>query len=414
MSSEFRKQFWQPPRAHGEVIEDRRVSFLELFYDLVYVVVIARAAHTLAEDITWRTVAEFAVIFGMIWVAWLNGTLYYDLHGREDGRTRTYVFLQMLMLSLLAVFTGDAAGEGGAAFAAIYTGFLMLLTLFWYSVRRQDSDEYRPVTARYLSAMVAAVVVVGFSIFMPDESRLYIWGAFVLLWLVAAVLTARGSELRFELGVTSTHSTVERFGLFTIIVLGEVVVGVVEGLSNSSRGPLAIVTGMLGLMVGFAYWWTYFDFVGQRMPAEGARKLTRWMMGHLPMAMAIAASGAAMVSLIEHATDTRSPAATAWLLAASVSLGLVALVALMKTLADYDRLPSLYRAVTISILIAAVAALVVGWIRPAPWLLTLMLLAILVAVWVSGVNRWLNLANPSDGRADAGRSEALPNDQAGG
>ena len=48
----FKSRFWQPPRAHGDVIEDRTVSFLELFYDLIYVVVIARAAHTLAGHLT--------------------------------------------------------------------------------------------------------------------------------------------------------------------------------------------------------------------------------------------------------------------------------------------------------------------------------------------------------------------------
>ena len=53
----FRRYFWKPPRAHGDVIEDRSVSFLELFYDLVSVVVIARAAHTLAEHVLWRGVA---------------------------------------------------------------------------------------------------------------------------------------------------------------------------------------------------------------------------------------------------------------------------------------------------------------------------------------------------------------------
>ncbi len=49
---QFRRYFWQPPRAHGDVIKDRSVSFLELFYDLVYVVVVARAAHTLAEHVS--------------------------------------------------------------------------------------------------------------------------------------------------------------------------------------------------------------------------------------------------------------------------------------------------------------------------------------------------------------------------
>jgi hypothetical protein len=77
-------------------------------------VVVARAAHTLAEHIAWREVGEFAAVFGLIWLAWLNGTTYYDLHGREEGRTRTFVFIQMMLLALLAVFTADAAGDGGA------------------------------------------------------------------------------------------------------------------------------------------------------------------------------------------------------------------------------------------------------------------------------------------------------------
>src|SRR3954451_2964845 len=109
----FGKIFWQPPRAHGEVIEDRSVSFLELFYDLVYVVVISQATHALAANVSWVGVGRFAVIFGMIWIAWLNGTLYQDLHGRDDGRSRVFVFAQMMLLALLAVYTADAAGASG-------------------------------------------------------------------------------------------------------------------------------------------------------------------------------------------------------------------------------------------------------------------------------------------------------------
>lgn len=76
MSNEFRARFWQPPRAHGETIEDRSVSFLELFYDLVYVVVVAQAAHALAHNVTWQGAVDFGAIFGLIWLGWLNGTLY--------------------------------------------------------------------------------------------------------------------------------------------------------------------------------------------------------------------------------------------------------------------------------------------------------------------------------------------------
>jgi low temperature requirement protein LtrA len=66
----FKRWFWRPPRPHGEVIADRTVSALELFYDLVYVTVIAQAAHHLAEHVSARGAAEFAVVFALIWIAW--------------------------------------------------------------------------------------------------------------------------------------------------------------------------------------------------------------------------------------------------------------------------------------------------------------------------------------------------------
>ena len=110
----FRDWFWRPPRPHGATIQDRVVTNLELFYDLVYVAVIGQAAHHLAEGVTARTIAEFAVVFGMIWFAWINGSLYLEIHGRQDGRTRTFVFVQMGILVLFAAFTAGATGDSGA------------------------------------------------------------------------------------------------------------------------------------------------------------------------------------------------------------------------------------------------------------------------------------------------------------
>ena len=175
----FRDWFWRPPRAHGEIDPERSVSFLELFYDLVYVVVIAQAARRLAGDISAGGAVEFIVVFGMIWLAWLNGTLYYELHGREDGRTRTFVFLQMAILALLAVFTADAAGADGAAFAVVYAAYLLVLTWLWYTVRRQDRPEYMAASARYLVGMIVSFVVVAASVFVAPGLRLVAWGGLV-------------------------------------------------------------------------------------------------------------------------------------------------------------------------------------------------------------------------------------------
>src|SRR6266851_4212613 len=124
----FKGWLSRPPRPHGAAIVDRRVSFLELFYDLVYVAVIGQAAHQFAEHLSVHGVVEFAIIFGLIWIAWVNGSLYVELHGGEDGRTRNIVFVLMCILVLLAVFTADAADRDGTAFSLVYAAFLVFTT----------------------------------------------------------------------------------------------------------------------------------------------------------------------------------------------------------------------------------------------------------------------------------------------
>ena len=122
----------------------------------------------------------------------------------------------------------------------------------------------------------------------------------------------RRSHTVLSLGTSATDSLVERFGTFTIIVLGEVVLGVVAGLVSAERDGMTIAVGLLALIV-----------TGQ-------------------------------------------------------------------SLVDAERLPSVYRPLSMVLAIGAVAALVVGWVRPAPWLLALLLLAVLAVLWAFAVLHFLS------------------------
>jgi low temperature requirement protein LtrA len=384
----FKRWFWRPPRAHGEIIADRRVSVLELFYDLVYVAVLGQAAHHLAGHVSVGGLASFAVVFTLIWIAWINGSLYLELHGREDGRTRSIVFVQMGVLVLLAVFTADAAGGWG--FAVVYATYQVFQTGLWYTVWRQDRrdhPEFLATTAGYVVGMGLSATVILASALLPATPRLLVWAGLGVAWIVGITLAARRS--RAGLGLTPTDSLVERFGLFIIIVLGEVVIGVVAGLSVAERDATTIVTGMLALSMGFGFWWIYFDLVGSRLPRANRVALANWVMSHLPIALAITAAGAGMVSLIGHAHDPTTPAATSWLLAGAVAAGLVALVLAEQALADAERLSVVFHPLRLALCGGAVTALIVGWLRPAPWLLVLGLVAILSAVWFFAVSRFL-------------------------
>jgi len=386
----FKRWFWRPPRPHGETIADRQVSNLELFYDLVYVAVLGQAAHHLAEHVTVRGLAEFAVVFALIWIAWINGSLYLELHGREDGRTRSIVFAQMSILVLLAVFTEHAADTSGRSFALVYAVFLVVQTVLWFTVSlqdRRDHPEYLAAARGYVVGMAVSVVVILASAVLSATPRLVVWAGFAVAWIVGIVLAARSS--RAGLGLTPTDSLVERFGLFTIIVLGEVVLGVVAGLSVAERDAKTIITGMLALSLGFGFWWIYFDLVGSRLPRANRVALANWVISHLPITLAITVAGAGMVSLIGHAHDATTPAATSWLLASAVATGLLALVLTEQTLADADRLSVVFHPLRLALAGGAAAALIVGWLRPAPWLMALLLVAILSTIWFFAVSRFL-------------------------
>lgn len=389
--AQFKRWLSSPPRPHGAIIKDRTVSNLELFYDLVYVAVIAQASHHLAEHVSLAGFAEFAVIFGMIWFAWFNGSLYIELHGREDGRTRLSVFLQMGVLALLAVFTGEAAGETGPQFAIVYAVFLALMGWHWYSVRELDRierPEFLRITFFYVSGMAISTLVVGVTAFAPDAWRLPIWAIFLAGWIGFLSLGSR-AQAELSEGIQPTESLVERFGLFTIIVLGEVILGVVAGLSEAGADALTIATGSLAMVIGFGLWWIYFDLVGRRLPRGGRGTVWTWMLSHLPIQLGIVAAGAAIVSVIEHAHDATTPPETALLLGGSVAIGLLALILTERALEDAVRLEDVYRPLGPALTLGAAAALAAGWVAPAPWLLAALLVAILTTLWFFVVARMI-------------------------
>jgi low temperature requirement protein LtrA len=283
----------------------------------------------------------------------------------------------MCILALLAVFTAGAAQSDGTPFSFVYAAFLFFMTWLWYTVRDQDRDrpEFLVVTAGYVIAMAASAALILVSGFLPPEPRLVIWAAFIAAWC-AGLLIVRRDQTVLSLGTTATDSLVERFGTFTIIVLGEVVLGVVAGLVSAERDGVTIAVGLLSLWIGFGFWWIYFDLVGRRLPRNGP-PLTNWVLSHLPVTLSIAAAGAGIVSLIGHTHDARAPEATAWLLAGAVALGLLALIVIEQSLVDAERLAFVYRPSASRWQLEQSRRLLLAGYAQVPWLLALLLVLIL-------------------------------------
>ncbi|MET0910757.1 MAG: low temperature requirement protein A, partial [Ilumatobacteraceae bacterium] len=236
---------------------------------------------------------------------------------------------------------------------------------------------------RYLLGMVASTATMFASAFVADGWRVALWAVVVTCWVVGGlVLVATDHTEGFGEGVTA--SLVERVGLFTIIVLGEVVVGVVGGISDAERrDATTIITGVLGLTIAMGIWWNYFDMLGRRVPGQRGHRLASWLYAHLPLAMAIAASGAAMVSIIDHAHDSRTPAPTAWLLAGAVAVTLGSVSIACTALPVDEFPPGMPRWVGPTLGTAMVAVIAIGALRPAPIVLLACISAVLLVAWLA-------------------------------
>ena len=385
--SRLRRSLWQPPRAHGQQLRERVVGPLELFYDLAVVVLVAQDARHLALHLTWRGFAEFAVIFTLVWIAWLNGSLHHELHGREDARARSTFLLQILVLAAMGAFVSDADGRRGGAFAVAAGVLFAILTLLWLLAARRDRPEYRHTSRTFVvGTAICAALLIG-TAFLPAGARVLAWGVLDVAYLAGFAGVILKADPAVAAALTISDALIERFGLLIIIVLGEILTGVVAGLASRPVSAVTKSVGLVAVVVGFGAWWTYFDFAGHRPPRPEATAGIQWMLSHLPLTAAVAAMGAAMVSLIEHAHDARTPAASAWVLCAGTAVVLCATMLVSASLQAWDSDRELYRPLARTCAGVAVACLALGGLRPPPLILGLILVFLLSIPWGLAVAR---------------------------
>ncbi|MCY4147295.1 MAG: low temperature requirement protein A [Chloroflexi bacterium] len=388
------RMWWQRPRNISERSTDRKVSFLELFYDLVYVVLIAELTHALAHHVDLQHIAEFLFLFIITWWAWINGTAYHDLHGNNDIRTRVFTFLQMFTVAAMAVFAHGALGETSAGFALAYAGFQLILTFLWWRTGVHD-PEHQPLSRPYALAFLITTLLFVASVFVEPPDRFAVWLGATLISIVLPLYLLRSGrrtpsvQAQLELSMTTTPSLVERFGLFTIIVLGEVIVGVVQGVTSYPELTWQLGgISALGMTIAFGAWWLYFDFVSHRIPRPGTRWVYVWSYAHLPVTAGIAIVGAAILNVIDHAADPL-PSEVRWLLVGSIGTALVGIALLIWTLPPRATTAQAHRMSQTVIFAAAIIILALGFstLETIPLLAAIAVLMLLPVVF--GLVYWI-------------------------
>jgi low temperature requirement protein LtrA len=349
----------------------RTATWLELFYDLAFVVAIAILGERLIDDTTWTGLWSFLGYFALLWWLWASHTFYADRYDTDDLVYRLWAAAQMVAVLVMAASLAHGPSESTTVFAAGYAGArLVLLALYW-RVYRHVSETRRLVTG-YLIGFGAAAVVWLASVFVPDPARFAVWAVALAIDLATPWVVRRQQA---TVPLDESHLP-ERFGLFVILVLGESLAAVVAGLSHIGWTTSSLIAAVLGVLLATLLWWLYFDnaegSVVRRRNIEGKTwRPTGWIYTHLPLAAALAIVGVALDQAILSAGAGPMPPAQRWLLLGGVSLALVCLAILQIASLSYSK-ESVNRVIAINRLAGVPFLALIGLLVQADpvWVLT--------------------------------------------
>ncbi|GAB2444583.1 low temperature requirement protein A [Streptosporangium sandarakinum] len=319
------------------VDEPHRVSSpLELLFDLTFVVAVAAAtaqfAHGIAGGHGLAGLVPFLQVFFAIWWAWMNFTWFASSYDTDDIPYRLLTMVQMAGVLVLAA--GVPAAAGHSDYGVITLGYFLMrigLVVQWLRAGRED-PEGRRTAFRYAGGITflqvgwlsrLALVETGA---LPPSLGL---PSFVLL----AALEIAVPWWAERAGSTSwhPHHIAERYGLFTIILLGESVLaasrGVEGALEAGEVGGRLVVIAVAGLLLLFALWWLYFLGPAGDGLSDHRRRSYLWGYGHYGIFAALAALGAGLEVAVERSGHdvAVSPMALGYAVAAPVGVYLALL-----------------------------------------------------------------------------------------
>ncbi|WP_055610974.1 low temperature requirement protein A [Streptomyces phaeochromogenes] len=290
--------------ARGRDEAHRVASPLELFFDLCFVVAIAQAGvqlvHSVAEAHAAEGILNYAMVFFAIWWAWMNFTWFASAYDNDDVLYRVVTLIQIAGVLVLAAGVSQAFEDHD--FLLVLLGYVimrMALTAQWLRVARNADGAERRMALRYAGGVLVCQAGWVGLVLLPEAGRPWLF----LVMAIAEMCVPLVAEREFST-VWHPHHISERYGLFTIIVLGETIaaatiavkVGVDE---NDALGELLpIASG--GLLIIFAAWWIYFV-----VPIHGhlssSRKAFLWGYGHYVIFASAAAIGAGLEVAVEQA-----------------------------------------------------------------------------------------------------------------
>ncbi|MBF4553221.1 low temperature requirement protein A [Corynebacterium suicordis] len=372
----------EPMRPRDPSEEGRTASSLELFFDLVFVVAVSVASvqlhHALTEGHVWEGIFHYAIAFFSIWWSWMNFTWFATSFDNDDWLYRVLTFVQMAGVLVLASGIGPAFEDGDFTVLVLAYVVMRLSMVAQWLRAAWGAEETRRAALLYAGGVAFVQLLWVGSLWLPGPIHTVSLVVLILCELSVPIIAERKQRTP-----SHPHHITERYGLFTLILLGESLLGsanaIIESLhSGEDQAPL-VRLGVLALVATAALWWIYFWPPHHRAIKTFAGSLL-YGYGHYFIFAAAGAFSAGIeleIDVLTGHTDVTQPGASfaytiplaifiigVWLLTIRRNADRIVNIAvpLAGFLVLIDPLIPVPFALTVVILVAVVAVLV--WRRP--------------------------------------------------
>jgi low temperature requirement protein LtrA len=363
-----------PHSPHLVSPDDQKVTFVELFFDLVFVYCVTQVVTLLHGHADWRSAGSALLVFWLIWWAWTQFTWALNAGNTEHPGIQVITLLATAIAFLLAVGIPGALGRDALWFAVPYVALRVLGLLVYDLVASRDAAQRKAVRLFALVSTTGLVAVMAGAA-LGGSALYWLWGLAIVLDLAAAGV---GGQL--EGWNLHPEHFVERHGLIVIIALGETLIVAAAGLADAARTPAVVAAGVLAVAVSCGLWWSYFRHVrgmlehalaAQRGNARSRLARDVFSVLHFPMLCGVIAIAAATEAALAHPDEV---------LAADLggALGVGAMLFVCGTAAGTWRAAG--RPLAWRWALAPIVAIVVIAINAVPCVTMTLVLAMLVAI----------------------------------
>ncbi|MFJ8247445.1 low temperature requirement protein A [Peribacillus asahii] len=281
-------------------MEEKKVTWLELFYDLLFVAAVAAATHVLlhVEDghIHAEYLVKFVLIFIPIWWAWVGQTIFINRFGKDLFHQRIFLILQMFFVLIM---TSSLSVDFDPYYLSFLIGYIGLraVTAIQYLIVQRIETGVRKQAALFLGRYFWIGIVISlFSVFFDSWVRYAVLYTGILIDIIVPVL----GQKCLEKVPTNTAHLLERFGLFSIILFGEALISTLAVIQPTQGNWDSIGFAIISFILIISMWWQYFDNMEKKLDKSIQTSGQNIIYGHLFILMSLSMIAASIRLLFLH------------------------------------------------------------------------------------------------------------------